>query len=85
MRAGLILVFVGALFLLDSLGLLMGIQWNIVLPAFIVLLGLSIMLRHDNCNCRDCTGKKCCRHGLCTEKCVGACKNGKCDTCEVRA
>ncbi|MES3005977.1 MAG: DUF5668 domain-containing protein [Patescibacteria group bacterium] len=83
MRAGLILVFVGTLFLLDRFGLLNGIQWNIIWPVFIILLGLSIMLRHDGCNCKGCVGGKCCGHGLCREKCVGACKNGKCETCEA--
>lgn len=84
MRAGLLLVFIGAMFLLDQLGLLYGVQWNIVFPVFIILLGLSIMLRHDGCDCRDCVGKKCCGHGLCKDKCVGACKNGKCETCAIK-
>lgn len=83
MRAGLILVFVGLLFLLDRFNLLSGIQWDIVWPVFIILLGLSIMLKHDGCNCKSCGGM-CCGHGLCKDKCVGACKNGKCDTCEVK-
>ncbi len=84
MRPGLILIFVGVLFLLNSLGLLGGIAWDVVWPIVVVMLGLCMVIR-DSKQGKGCSlcGWKCCGHDKCQNGCVGACKNGQCGTCGV--
>jgi uncharacterized membrane protein len=42
-----VLIVVGVVFLLQNLGYVTGEVWNIVWPAFIILLGISILLKKD--------------------------------------
>lgn len=44
---GVVLIVVGVVFLLQNLGYVTGEVWNVVWPAFIVLLGISMILRKD--------------------------------------
>jgi len=45
MFAGLVIILVGIIFLLQNLGILNNNAWDIVWPAIIVLLGISILVK----------------------------------------
>lgn len=44
---GIVLIVVGVVFLLQNLGYVTGEVWNVIWPAFIVLLGISMLLKKD--------------------------------------
>lgn len=44
---GVVLIVVGVVFLLQNLGYVTGDVWNVVWPAFIVLLGISVLLKKE--------------------------------------
>ncbi len=55
MRAGLIVILIGAMFLLKNLGIIDMTQWSILWPIIVLLLGISIVLRKTcRCNGRGC-------------------------------
>lgn len=57
---GLILVVIGAAFLLKNLGILDAAMWNIIWPALLIVVGIRLICWHK---CREgkgwCWGKKC--------------------------
>ena len=83
MRLGIIILFFGVIMLLNSLGLLAGISWNVVWPIVVIMIGLSIMLRNDRNGGMSWRWGGCCGHGKCADGCVGACKDGVCKTCQT--
>ena len=44
---GVSIIIVGVILLLQNLGLVAGGAWNIIWPALIILLGVSILARRD--------------------------------------
>lgn len=44
---GIVLIVVGVVFLLQNLGYVTGEVWNVVWPAFIILLGITMVLKKD--------------------------------------
>lgn len=44
---GIVLIVVGVVFLLQNLGYVTGEVWNVVWPAFIILIGISMILKKD--------------------------------------
>lgn len=42
---GLVLIIIGAVFLLQNLGILTGDSWNVVWPAIIILLGIIVLTK----------------------------------------
>jgi hypothetical protein len=63
MAAGIIVVLVGIVFLLQSLGIIAGISWDIIWPTLIILLGLMMIKRRS-------------LHWHCCGKCDKECKAG---------
>lgn len=57
---GALLVILGAIFLLQNLGLLPEESWSVVWPVFIIALGISVLAKKDNgwCWCGKCDSKK---------------------------
>jgi hypothetical protein len=45
LRSGLLLILIGAFFLLANLGLLEWLRWDLVWPALLILLGILLILR----------------------------------------
>src|SRR2546429_549692 len=45
LRAGIILIALGAYLLIDNLGLLRGIRWDIVGPVVLIAVGLLVLAR----------------------------------------
>ncbi len=44
---GVALIVVGVVFLLQNLGYVTGEVWNVIWPAFIILIGISMLLHKD--------------------------------------
>lgn len=44
---GVSIIIVGVILLLQNLGLVSGGAWNVIWPAIIILLGISILARKD--------------------------------------
>lgn len=44
---GVVLIVVGVVFLLQNLGYVTGEVWNVIWPAFIILIGISMLLKKD--------------------------------------
>ena len=45
---GLILIIVGAVFLLQNLGYISGGDWSIIWPAILIIIGLWILLKKEH-------------------------------------
>jgi len=45
MFLGLAIILIGAVFLLNSLGVISGDTWNIIWPSLLILIGLSIFFK----------------------------------------
>ncbi|MBX4198097.1 DUF5668 domain-containing protein [Candidatus Parcubacteria bacterium] len=79
MRLGFVVMLVGVLFLFKNVGLMSELQWDIIWPVIVLLIGISMVLRHS-CRC----GRFDCMHcrgdgfkkwkGTCNCDC-GVCKN----------
>ena len=59
MKAGIILVVIGALFLLKNLGIFTDVSWNIVWPIVLIVIGLAAIVKKAHgcgcgCNCFLC-------------------------------
>ena len=51
---GIVLIVVGVVFLLQNLGFVTGAVWNIIWPVFIILIGISMVIKNGdrfNNNC----------------------------------
>ena len=51
MRAGLIVVLVGAVFLLKNLGLISGVEWSIIWPIIAIYIGIAMIARSRCWHC----------------------------------
>jgi hypothetical protein len=47
MTFGLIVVVVGAMFLLQNLGVITSAVWSLVWPSLLIVAGVSIMMKHE--------------------------------------
>ena len=45
MILGLILIIIGAVFLLQNLGYISGAAWGIIWPAILIVIGLAVILK----------------------------------------
>lgn len=60
MKGGMILVIIGALFLLKNIGFLEGIDWDIIWPIAIIVIGLNMFFKKRHClNCGTIHGGTC--------------------------
>ncbi len=59
MEAGLLIILVGTLFLLKDLGLLVNMDWGLIWPLIIIMIGLSMVSSKSGKKCAWCWGKKC--------------------------
>ncbi len=48
MFAGLLLVIVGVVFLLENLGYISGNVWDVIWPLIVIIAGLSLLLRQGS-------------------------------------
>jgi len=48
MIIGLILIIIGAVFLLQNLGYISGGTWNIIWPAILIVIGLGTLLKRKD-------------------------------------
>lgn len=52
MNGGIILILIGGVFLLKNMGLLEGVEWGILWPIALILLGINMLLKKRYCvNC----------------------------------
>lgn len=80
MRLGLIVILVGVLFFLKNIGIINSINWDILWPVLVMLIGVSMVLRKrcSKCGgwgCKWCEGKHA-YAGICSCMC-NSCQ--KCD------
>lgn len=47
MRFGFLVILVGALFLLRNMGIIVGVEWSILWPIIIMLIGITIVTRAE--------------------------------------
>lgn len=71
------MVWVGALYLLQNLGIIAPITWNIIWPVLIIIAGLS--LKHINHSMTCAVGGKC---GPCGKGGDHKCEGADCGTCK---
>lgn len=45
MNGGIILILIGGVFLLKNMGLLEGVEWGILWPIALILLGINMLLK----------------------------------------
>ncbi|MFZ2831803.1 MAG: hypothetical protein WAZ40_01480 [Minisyncoccia bacterium] len=74
--AGIALMWVGALYLLKNVGLLTVIDWNIIWPVAVIILGVA--LKHNKHD-MTCAMGKC---GACGKGGDHKCEGGDCGTCK---
>jgi len=67
MFLGVLVLVVGVVWLLNSLGIISADVWQVILPVAVILAGFTMMGKH--CNCGKCW--------FCKSK--GGCCDGKCD------
>ena len=48
MFIGLIIIIIGIAFLLQNLGYISGVAWNIIWPAILIVIGIAILLKKRN-------------------------------------
>lgn len=59
MIIGIIIIVIGLVFLLQSLGVLTGDVWKIIWPCLIIVVGLAIINKERGCCCgADCEKPK---------------------------
>lgn len=52
MNGGIILIIIGGVFLLKNVGLLEGIDWGVLWPVALIVLGINMVLKKKRCvNC----------------------------------
>lgn len=81
--AGLVLMWTGALYLLQNLGIIAPIGWSVVWPVAIIILGVS--LKH--CKYPTGHGMMCAVGGKCGECGKGdghKCEGENCGTCKIK-
>ncbi len=49
MNGGIILIVIGGVFLLKNMGLLEGIEWGILWPIILIVLGVNMILKKRHC------------------------------------
>lgn len=59
MMTGIIVAIVGVLFLLKELGYVSMVNWNLIWPVIVILVGLSMTMKR----CRMCGGRGLCKDG----------------------
>jgi len=60
MEAGLIVILAGVIFLLKDLGLLVNVDWSIIWPLLVILIGLIMVTgKPKRRRAMECVGKKC--------------------------
>ncbi|OGZ26747.1 MAG: hypothetical protein A2365_02550 [Candidatus Nealsonbacteria bacterium RIFOXYB1_FULL_40_15] len=58
MYIGLIIVFIGILFLMKNLGLISGDLWPVIWPVLVILLGISILIKAVRINAKIGTARQ---------------------------
>ena len=69
MVLGLILVIIGAVFLLETLGIVAGSVWGFIWPIALIVVGISLCFKHKCksgwgcswCGCKSCKSWKDCK------------------------
>jgi hypothetical protein len=59
MQAGLIIILIGTLFLLRNVGVLFDMDWGLIWPLIVILLGLSMLKTDGKKGWCTCWGGKC--------------------------
>ena len=72
MRLGLILILVGALYLLKNLQVIDMLAWNTLWPIIVILIGITLVGRkgyNSRCWCGKCTECKASKNKVCSCDC----------------